>query len=191
VRILYESLLQRTTHIKVWISWAEFEISIGEIQRAREIYSKANSALEGAAAEERLLLLEQWRDFERKQAEEAGEGEEGGEGSSGEHLAAVEKLMPKRVKRRRQITTEDGMDAGWEEYFDYIFPQDASLQRNFRLLEAARLWKLRQEGAAEGQKSGDGDTATGGTVGGNGESDGSGEEDEEMEYGESRAINDY
>ena len=33
-------------------------------------------------------------------------------------------MMPRRVKKRRQIQTEDGVDAGWEEYFDYIFPQD-------------------------------------------------------------------
>ena len=33
-------------------------------------------------------------------------------------------MMPRRVKKRRQIQTEDGVDAGWEEYYDYIFPQD-------------------------------------------------------------------
>lgn len=32
--------------------------------------------------------------------------------------------MPRKVKKRRQITDEDGTDAGWEEYYDYIFPQD-------------------------------------------------------------------
>lgn len=35
--------------------------------------------------------------------------------------------MPKKVKRRRQIQTEDGVDAGWEEFFDYIFPDDQSM----------------------------------------------------------------
>lgn len=36
-------------------------------------------------------------------------------------------MMPRRVKKRRQIQTEDGVDAGWEEYFDYIFPQDQGI----------------------------------------------------------------
>lgn len=35
--------------------------------------------------------------------------------------------MPRRVKKRRQIQTEDGVDAGWEEYYDYIFPQDQGM----------------------------------------------------------------
>ena len=33
-------------------------------------------------------------------------------------------MMPKKVKKRRQLQTDDGVDAGWEEYFDYIFPDD-------------------------------------------------------------------
>lgn len=32
--------------------------------------------------------------------------------------------MPRRVKKRRQLTTDTGADAGWEEYWDYIFPED-------------------------------------------------------------------
>lgn len=122
----------------MWVSWTEFEVSIGEIQRARELFSRANTSLEGSPSEERLFLLEQWRDFERQHGDD-------------NSLAVVEKLMPKRVKRRKQITTEDGMDAGWEEYFDYIFPQDASLQRNFRLLEAARQWRQKQTAEDEGE----------------------------------------
>lgn len=81
------------------------------MDRARAIYKRANQALENAPAEERLLLLEQWRDFEQQNGTEA-------------ERVAVEKMMPKRVKKRRQITAADGTDAGWEEYFDYIFPQD-------------------------------------------------------------------
>jgi crooked neck len=105
-------------NIKVWISWIEWETSNEEIERAREIYKDANRALEGAAAEERLLLLEQWKEFEDKFG-------------SKEEQTAVEKMMPKRVKKRRQITASDGTDAGWEEYFDYIFPQDQGKLKNY------------------------------------------------------------
>jgi crooked neck len=95
----------------VWISWVDWETSNGEVERARTIYKRANQALEGAPAEERLLLLEQWKEFEQEHGTEA-------------ERTSIEKMMPKRVKKRRQITATDGTDAGWEEYFDYIFPQD-------------------------------------------------------------------
>ncbi|KAL3101196.1 hypothetical protein niasHT_027952 [Heterodera trifolii] len=135
-RILYESLLRRTQHLKVWISWVEWEASNGEFDRTRALYKRANQALEGAPAEERLLLLEQWRDFEAQHGTEA-------------ERSAVERMMPKRVKKRRQITATDGTDAGWEEYFDFIFPQDQASKMNFKLLEAARLWREKNANAAD------------------------------------------
>lgn len=36
----------------------------------------------------------------------------------------VDKEMPRRAKKRRPIMNEDGIEAGWEEYYDYIFPSD-------------------------------------------------------------------
>lgn len=35
-------------------------------------------------------------------------------------------------------------DAGWEEYYDYIFPEDAANQPNLKLLAMARMWKRQQ-----------------------------------------------
>nr|CAD2202485.1 unnamed protein product [Meloidogyne enterolobii] len=131
VRILYESLLRRTQHIKVWISWLEWETSNEEFDKARALYKRANQALEGSPAEERLLLLEQWKQFEQQHGTE-------------EEQKFVEKMIPKRVKKRRQIIAVDGTDAGWEEYFDYIFPQDQASKINFKLLEAARAWREKQ-----------------------------------------------
>ena len=36
-------------------------------------------------------------------------------------------------------------DAEWEEYYDYIFPDDEANIPNFKLLQMARLWKKNQE----------------------------------------------
>lgn len=36
-------------------------------------------------------------------------------------------------------------DAGWEEYYDYIFPEDAANQPNLKLLAMAKLWKKQQQ----------------------------------------------
>lgn len=122
MRQLYEILLERTNHVKVsnplaetfpqvWLSWTAFEVGIDEVQRARGVFERANKALEGGQAEERILLLDNWKAFEEANGDEA-------------TMAAVVKFMPKKVKKRRQLTTADGADAGVEEYFDYIFPQD-------------------------------------------------------------------
>lgn len=57
---------------------------------------------------------------------------------STETASIVESNMPKVVKKRRRI--ED--DSGWEEYFDYIFPDDEEgEQANLKLLQIAHQWK--------------------------------------------------
>ncbi len=49
--------------------------------------------------------------------------------------------MPTRVIKKRPIPTPDGSDAGWEEYYDYIFPGEEVAQTNLKILEKARMWK--------------------------------------------------
>lgn len=57
-------------------------------------------------------------------------------------------MMPKKVKRRRQLDTE-GLEggAGWEEYYDYVFPDDTNDQqqtKGLKILEMAHKWKQEQ-----------------------------------------------
>ncbi|XP_015682658.1 crooked neck-like protein 1 [Protobothrops mucrosquamatus] len=135
-RNLYRRLLQRTQHVKVWISFAQFELSADKrnnLPRCRQIYEEANKTMRNCEEkEERLMLLESWKNFE----------EEFGTESSRER---VDKLMPEKVKKRRKLQAEDGSDAGWEEYYDYIFPEDAANQPNLKLLAMAKLWKKEQQ----------------------------------------------
>ncbi|XP_016415432.1 crooked neck-like protein 1 [Sinocyclocheilus rhinocerous] len=135
-RGLYKRLLQRTQHVKVWISYGQFELSIDSddrIQRCRQIYEEANKSMQSCEEkEERLMLLESWRDFED-------------EFGSFANKERVRKLLPEKVKKRRKITAEDGSDAGWEEYYDYIFPEDAANQPNLKLLAMAKMWKKQQQ----------------------------------------------
>uniref|UniRef100_A0A8C1VGY6 Crooked neck-like protein 1 n=1 Tax=Cyprinus carpio TaxID=7962 RepID=A0A8C1VGY6_CYPCA len=135
-RGLYKRLLQRTQHVKVWISYGQFELSIDSddrIQRCRQIYEEANKSMQGCEEkEERLMLLESWREFED-------------EFGSFANKERVRKLLPEKVKKRRKITAEDGSDAGWEEYYDYIFPEDAANQPNLKLLAMAKMWKKQQQ----------------------------------------------
>ena len=48
-------------------------------------------------------------------------------------------MMPKRVKRRRKIVTDDGEETGWEEYLDFLFPEDEAARPNPKLLQMAKL----------------------------------------------------
>ena len=50
----------------------------------------------------------------------------------------ISAMMPKRVKRRKG---ED--DEGWEEYYDYVFPDEAqeSQSKGAKILEMAHKWK--------------------------------------------------
>ena len=96
---------------QVWISLAQFEMSVtsGEgdddagdgshVRRCRDVYAEANRKLkETEEKEERLMLLETWREFES----------EHGDARS---LESVDKLMPNKVKKRRKIQTDDGVSA--------------------------------------------------------------------------------
>ncbi|KAK6295066.1 hypothetical protein J4Q44_G00342920 [Coregonus suidteri] len=135
-RGLYQRLLQRTQHVKVWISYAQYELSIDtsdRLQRCRGIFEEANKGLRSCEEkEERLMLLESWKEFEQ-------------EFGSDTTRERVKKLLPEKVKKRRKLTAEDGSDAGWEEYYDYIFPEDAANQPNLKLLAMAKMWKRQQQ----------------------------------------------
>ncbi|NWY39489.1 CRNL1 protein, partial [Sylvia atricapilla] len=135
-RSLYRRLLQRTQHVKVWISLAQFELSVGQEERllhCRQVYEEANKAMRSCEEkEERVMLLESWRSFE----------EEFGTSATKER---IDKLMPEKIKKRRKLQAEDGSDAGWEEYYDYIFPEDTANQPNLKLLAMAKLWKKQQQ----------------------------------------------
>eukprot|EP00466_Bigelowiella_natans_P021661 jgi/Bigna1/56574/estExt_Genewise1Plus.C_1060008 len=141
VRELYRRLLKRTKHVRVWISFAQFETSINDIKRARGVFEEANdyfksgSEDDSAASlkEERVMLVETWLEFETNRG-------------SNKTVQKVKDMLPRRVRNKRLIKAEDGSDAYWEEYYDYIFPdEDQKQQTNFKLLEMARKWKTQQK----------------------------------------------
>lgn len=145
-RELYERLLERTLHVKVWMSYAQFEMSAtdeGNVVLARQVYNRANQSLRGAnEKEERVLLLEAWRDFETQHGDN-------------ESLEKVMQKMPRRVKKRQRVHADDGSDEGWEEFFDYIFPEDEATKPNLKLLEMAKAWKRQKDKAEEQGEEGE------------------------------------
>ncbi|KAG8541974.1 hypothetical protein GDO81_027771 [Engystomops pustulosus] len=111
-RNLYRRLLQRTQHVKVWISFAQFELSAGSedtLAKCRQIYEEANKTLRNCEEkEERLMLLESWRSFEHELGSESAQ-------------QRVAKLMPERVKKRRKLQAEDGVRLVFTCFQSYIF----------------------------------------------------------------------
>nr|CAD7423039.1 unnamed protein product [Timema monikensis] len=121
---------------QVWMSYAQFELASADesnVELARRVYERANLSLRGAnEKEERVLLLEAWREFETQHGDESS-------------LNNVIKKMPRRVKKRQRVQADDGTEEGWEEFFDYIFPEDEATKPNLKLLEMAKAWKKQQQ----------------------------------------------
>jgi len=139
-RQLFERLLERTLHVKVWIAYAKFELlnpqledSLDNVALARRIFERGNNVLRSNGdTESRVLLLEAWKDFENEKG-------------TAETLVKIMEKMPRRVKKKRRIIGEEGNDDGWEEVFDFIFPEDESQRPNLKFLASAKAWKMQNE----------------------------------------------
>lgn len=141
-RALYERLLEKTGHVKVWISYAQFEgTEVGKgAEAARETFQRAHDQMKDAGMkEERVLLLDAWRVFEKTKGDAEG-------------LAKVDAMLPRRVKRKRMRPEEEG--GGWEEFFDYHFPNDEDANAgNLKILEMAAKWKQAQQAQEDSSSS--------------------------------------
>ena len=145
VRTLYARLLERTQHVKVFISQALFELEAtdGGVEAARQSFEDAYARLKrNDAKEARVLLLHAWRDMEAEA------------GVNGQ-LSRVEALLPTKIKMRRAVSDEEGgggSGAGaWEEYFEYSFPDDEKKMPGLKILENAMKWKaMMKAGSAFG-----------------------------------------
>ncbi|CAE7730274.1 CRNKL1, partial [Symbiodinium microadriaticum] len=117
-RALFGRLLDRTNHVKVWISYGQFESSDagGGLEAARKVFSDGYASLKvEGLKEERVLLLEAWKDVETAQSTAGGDPQ------------SIAARMPRKIKMRRMAAGAEpraGKDAVWEEYFDYHFPDD-------------------------------------------------------------------
>jgi crooked neck len=131
----------------VFCSFANFEACIPEsvqsefetMDRTRAIFERAYTSLKmQELSEERLLLLEAWKEFEISRAEDP---------DSSEAVANVIRKFPKRVRKRRPVTLADGTASTdhFEEYYHYIFPDDAGEAPHLKLLAMAHQWKKQQQ----------------------------------------------
>jgi crooked neck len=149
-RELYERLLDKTQHVKVWISYAQFELNIPEegeeaaedeeetpispeaIARARTVFEKANKALgDSEIKEDRVALLNAWSSFESTYGDEADQKK-------------VADMMPTLARKRRRLD-----EGEFEEYEEWIFPQEEKTGFGMgNLLKMAQAWKKQEAGEA-------------------------------------------
>lgn len=143
-RALYERLLAKTDHVKVWISYAHFEINIPEDEgdgdgegdeeqavsdeakaRARAVFERAHKSMrDKELKEERASLLHAWLSFERAHG-------------TAEDAERVQRQMPRRTRRRRRLD-----DGSFDEFVDYVFPADnQQASSTASVLALAQRWK--------------------------------------------------
>ncbi|KAF3557130.1 hypothetical protein F2Q69_00016283 [Brassica cretica] len=102
-----------------------------------KIFERANSYYKDSAPElkeERATLLEDWLNMETNF------------GNLGD-VSVVQSKLPKKLKKRKPITREDG-STEYEEYIDYLYPEE-SQTTNLKILEAAYKWKKQKLAASE------------------------------------------
>jgi len=157
-RELFERLLEKTSHFKVWISYALFEVNVpggdddGEEPeeedeeapiseesklRARKVFERGYKAMKDENDKEgRVALLNAWKSFEVTHGAE-------------EDQKKVEAMMPSRVKKRRRLE-----DDTFEEYVDWLFPQDDEGGKKIsNLLQMAHKWRKEQQAKGNGPES--------------------------------------
>lgn len=145
-RALYERLLAKTSHFKVWNTYAQFELGddaesedadaiAASVGRARQVFERANARLkEEGASEHRAELMNAWQVFEE-------------ENGSEEAKASIKQKMPQKTKKWREGET------GLEEYSEWAFPEDQESNANLNsLLQKAQEWKKEQEEPKEDEE---------------------------------------
>ena len=118
-RHLFEQLLKRTHHVKVYLSFADFEKSQGNLEGMRKVLIEGDKFMAGkdGLKEQRKMLLEGWL---TKEKEVGDEGE----------IKKLQDMQPRVIRKQRRVKleTEPGDEEdelGWEEYEDYIFKEES------------------------------------------------------------------
>lgn len=130
VESLYERLLNRTNHVKVWLSYAKFyEECLEDYAKVRKIFERANDKLRDEEALVRVVLLESWQEFEQR---------------LGDNGLDISNKMPTKIKKRKRLDDDDNND-DYVEYYEYVFPD--SDKKKSGLMERVKRWK--QQTASE------------------------------------------
>ena len=144
VERLYERLLSQTSHIKVWLAYANYmkesllsdsrdsvHSSDNAVMKVRKLYERGyNTLKEQMQQDARALMLEEWKTFEMNIP------------NNRDQIHSLDRKMPQRIKKRRLVDEANDI---WEEYYEFEFPEDVEQQSNsfanLKFLEMAKKWK--------------------------------------------------
>lgn len=103
------------------------------MENARAVVSRGERVLKDAQdTDARAMLLEHAVTIEKQYGDTAS-------------VDAAQKRLPQKVKRKRQIVDDAGEDQGFEEYTEFIFPEDGrAAQGKLKILQNAQAWKARK-----------------------------------------------
>ncbi|PFH48868.1 hypothetical protein AMATHDRAFT_64379, partial [Amanita thiersii Skay4041] len=161
-RTLYERLIELSGHVKVWISYAQFEaepipipraeredeeeddddeekevkMAPGDPVRARQTFERGYKDLKSKGLKsERVALLEVWKAFEEKHGTPS-------------DVAKVQAMMP-IVSKRRHVDQETGQTV---EDWDLVFADDEreANPTSFKFLQMAQAWSTAQKKGGAG-----------------------------------------
>lgn len=176
VDALYERLLDKTGHVKVWVSYALGKTAAAiSLEEEEDVAAEEELEASGKSAEERVLSPEEEEYRRERRAAAAVAAREifqrgydnlRSQGLKEERVVLLEAWksfeteygndqsvddvqarMPRVVKRRREIA---GGDGAMEEYYDMAFPDDESEAKpSMKLLQMAHAWHAQQTGATK------------------------------------------
>uniref|UniRef100_A0A0E0DEK7 Uncharacterized protein n=1 Tax=Oryza meridionalis TaxID=40149 RepID=A0A0E0DEK7_9ORYZ len=153
---LYERLLDKTKHLKVWISYADFEASAGssngceksrneQVQRSRAVFQRTFDYFRNSASElqeEVSILLKEWLD------KEISFGDVG-------DVNLVQSKTLSKVTRKRPIPPKEHSSARFDKLTDGLVADEVGVAPGLvadevgmtpSIIKAAYEWKRRKSG---------------------------------------------
>jgi crooked neck len=143
---VYDRLLNESAHARVFISYAEYEVSRKQWERARAVYDRGDTYFRHAMvtcsdqdraeiAEQRYVVLNDWLQYEQRFGTEKDQ-------------ADVRARMPTIVTKKREIG-----HGVLEDYNEYLYPEQQAAQSlaKARMLELAKKWRAEQMQKSAGQ----------------------------------------
>ena len=126
---LYTLLLERTKHVKVFISLALFYLSHGMVVQMRNTFEEAEKMFKVEKMnEERAMVLNNWFECELQVNDR-------------DQIEKIQGKLPTRIKKQRVVENGEEGEAQYEEYVEYVFNDEMSGKEMSNLQKRAMRWK--------------------------------------------------
>lgn len=129
---LYNSLLEKSRHVKVYLSLGLYCVSQEMVGRMREVFGEADALFKVERMnEERAAIINNWFECEVQLGDQV-------------WVEKVRQKLPKKIKKQRVVPGPAGSFVGdlqYEEYVDYVFNDEGTKAGVSGLQRLAQNWK--------------------------------------------------